>query len=117
MTARALARIFVDDLAAALPLYRALADDAAPRLFEFGDVQLAWVGPFLLLEAPPARRAQLDRAATVLVENMEATVHELERYGGSVLEPPAPGPNGRRMVARHPDGAVLEYIEVPATDR
>ena len=28
-----------------------------------------------------------------------------------VVEGPAPAPNGARLIARHPDGAVFEYIE------
>ena len=31
--------------------------------------------------------------------------------GGQLLEGPAPAPNGDRLIARHPDGAVFEYIE------
>ena len=31
--------------------------------------------------------------------------------GGEVVEGPAPAPNGARLIARHPDGAVFEYIE------
>ena len=31
--------------------------------------------------------------------------------GGDVLEGPSPAPNGDRLIARHPDGSVFEYIE------
>jgi riboflavin transporter FmnP len=44
-----LARVFVPDLAAAIPLYRELAQVTAVNRFSFRDVELAQVGPFLLL--------------------------------------------------------------------
>lgn len=39
----------------------------------------------------------------------------LEAAGGKVIEGPAPAPNGARLIARHPDGAVFEYIETGET--
>ncbi len=32
--------------------------------------------------------------------------------GGVVLEGPSDAPNGPRMIARHADGAIFEYIEL-----
>jgi predicted enzyme related to lactoylglutathione lyase len=106
-----LARVFVDDLDAALPAYRALCDAGAEaRRFDFHDVRLAWVGPFLLLQAPAERRAAYERVATLLVDDIAAAQKSVVSYGGEVLDGPAPGPNGDRMIARHADGAVFEYI-------
>lgn len=104
-----LARIYVDDLDAALPLYVALSDGAEPRRFEFGDVRLAWVGSFLLLEG--AGKDARGRAATVIVSDMNVAVRAITAAGGELLDGPAPGPNGPRLIARHPDGAVIEYIQ------
>ncbi|WP_314174950.1 VOC family protein [Streptomyces winkii] len=104
-----LARVFVDDLDAALPLYRSLAGGPEPARFRFGDVRLARVGPFLLLSGDTA--AYRDRVATLLVRDPEPVTSDVERAGGRILEGPSPAPNGRRLIARHPDGAVFEYIE------
>jgi len=110
-----LARVFVDDLEAALPTYRTLAgDEAEPKLFDFRDVRLARVGPFLLLQVPADRRADYERAATLLVDDMPAAVEAVVAYGGEVLEGPSPAPNGARMIARHGDGTVFEYIAAAA---
>ena len=35
----------------------------------------------------------------------------IEAAGGQVIEGPTPAPNGDRLIARHPDGSVFEYIE------
>lgn len=106
---RVLARVFVDDLEAALPLYRELADGAEPARFSFRGVELARVGPFLLLSGDVA--AYRDRVATLSVRSLEPVLGALAANGGTVLDGPAPGPNGRRLVARHDDGSVFEYIE------
>lgn len=104
-----LARVFVDDLDAAIPLYAALAEEPVHR-FGFRDVELARVGPFLLLagNTSPYR----DRTATVEVADMEPVLQALGAAGAEIVDGPAPGPNGERLIARHPDGSVFEYIEV-----
>jgi catechol 2,3-dioxygenase-like lactoylglutathione lyase family enzyme len=108
-----LARVYVDDLEAALPLYRRLAADAPVRRFGFRDVELAWVGPFLLLAGAPEDLAPFrDRAATVIVDDVEAVAAEVTAAGGELLEGPAPAPNGARLIARHPDGTVFEYLRI-----
>jgi hypothetical protein len=111
-----LARVYVDDLEAALPAYRALADGAEPRRFSFGAVELARVGPFLLLSGDVS--AYRDRVATITVRALEPVLAALAAHGGTVLDGPAPGPNGRRLVARHADASVFEYIETgdPSAD-
>jgi hypothetical protein len=104
-----LARVFVDDLEAAIPLYQQLAQAEQVARFGFGDVQLAQVGPFLLLSGNTA--AYRDRVATILVTELAPVIAAIQAAGGAVLEGPAPAPNGDRMIARHPDGSVFEYIE------
>jgi hypothetical protein len=64
---RVLARVFVADLDAAVPLYEELAQARAER-FGFRDVELARVGPFLLLAGNTA--AYRDRTATIQVASL-----------------------------------------------
>lgn len=104
-----IARVVVDDLDAALPLYQRLAGVAEPERFGFRDVKLASVGPFLLLSGDTA--AYRDRVATLLVRDIDLVIAEIERVGGTLVEGPSPSPGGTRLIARHPDGAVFEYIE------
>jgi hypothetical protein len=63
-----MARVFVDDLDTAIPLYQQLAQTTAVNRFGFRDVQLAQVGPFLLLSGDTARYR--DRVATILVRHL-----------------------------------------------
>lgn len=109
-----LARTYVDDLDEALPLYRELTDGADPHRFGFGAVRLAMVGDFLLIEG--ADDEVRGRAATVTVRDVRVVAEAVVAHGGTLLEGPDPGPNGPRLIARHGDGAVFEYIQLD-TDR
>jgi hypothetical protein len=113
-----LARVFVSGLDAAIPLYQELADVAEVSRFTFRDVQLAQVGPFLLLAGNTA--AYRDRVATILVEELGPVITAIQNAGGQIVEGPSAAPNGARLIARHPDGSVFEYIENgrrPTADR
>jgi predicted enzyme related to lactoylglutathione lyase len=105
-----LARVVVEDLDAALPLYERLSG-ATPRRFNFRDVELAWVGSFLLLKGDPQAIAKYQRVATLIVSDLRAATDAVAALGGDVIEGPSEAPNGQRMIAQHPDGAVFEYIQ------
>jgi predicted enzyme related to lactoylglutathione lyase len=49
--------------------------------------------------------------ATILVRHLPPVIAAIQAVGGQIVEGPAPVPNGDRLIARHPDGAVFEYIE------
>mgnify|MGYP001292097952 CR=1 FL=1 len=105
---KVLARVFVPDLDTAIPLYEELAQARAEK-FGFRDVGLARVGPFLLLAGNTA--PYRDRTATIQVASLAPVLAALKSAGGEIVEGPSPAPNGARLIARHPDGAVFEYIE------
>ncbi|SBN51621.1 Hypothetical protein PFR_JS8_1089 [Propionibacterium freudenreichii] len=107
---RVLARIYVDDLAGSLPLYEQLTGQSSPHTFTFGATRLARVGDFLLIEGADARVRS--HAATIAVRDVAEVVAAVTKAGGQLLEGPAEGPNGPRLVARHPDGNVVEYVQV-----
>ncbi|WP_261571256.1 VOC family protein [Frankia gtarii] len=108
-----LARVYVESLDAALPLYQRLAGDAPTRRFGFRDVELAWVGPFLLVAGTPAALAPLrNRAATMLVDDLDAVASTITSAGGALIEGPGESPNGTRLIAEHPDGTVFEYLHI-----
>ena len=90
------------------PCNEELAQARAER-FGFRDVELARVGPFLLLAGNTA--AYRNRTATIQVASLAPVLAALRSAGGKIVEGPSPAPNGARLIARHPDGAVFEYIE------
>jgi predicted enzyme related to lactoylglutathione lyase len=98
----------VDDLATAVPFYEALTGELAHR-FRFAGAELAAVGPFLLIAAGSDERIG-KVAATITVDDLPATHQLLVHLGAEIVAPIAATPNGHRMIARHPDGAVFEYV-------
>ncbi|MGT2425097.1 VOC family protein [Amnibacterium kyonggiense] len=105
-----LARVEVDDLETAIDQYRRIAGVDAVRRFTHGSIELAWIGPFLLLHGPRRALEAARRTATLIVDDMLEAEERIVRSGGRTLEGPADGPNGRRLIAEFPEGAVFELI-------
>jgi len=106
-----IADVEVKDLDAAIPLYRELAGDVEVRRFPYRDLELAWVGPFLLYSGPLDK--YVSQTATVIVDSLEPVLKALSSAGAEVLEGPDEVPNGTRVLARHPDGSAFEYLQPP----
>ena len=104
-----IADVEVDDLEAALPFSRELAGDVKVRRFPCRDLEWALVGPFLLYSGPLEK--YVSQTATVLVDSLDPVLRALSTAGAEVLEGPDEVPNGTRIVARHPDGSVFEYLQ------
>jgi hypothetical protein len=108
-----LARVLVESLDDALPLYERLAGGGPVRRFSFQSVELAWIGPFLLLAgSADALAPYRDRVASLVVDDIDDAARQIVRAGGELIEGPAPAPNGARLIARHPDGALFEYLQI-----
>lgn len=112
MLLKTYARLWVDDLAASLPLLRRLTGEEPTLRFAFDAIELATVGDFLVIAGPEAERARYAHAsATVVVSDLDAVVAALLAEGGEVTQPVAAGPTGRFLYARHAGGARVEYVE------
>jgi predicted enzyme related to lactoylglutathione lyase len=103
------ANVEVDDLEAALPLYQSLAEDEAVKRFSYQDLELALIGPFLLISG--AIKKHVSQVATVVVESLDPVLKALDAAGAEILEGPDQTSNGTRFVIRHPDGVVFEYMQ------
>jgi predicted enzyme related to lactoylglutathione lyase len=103
------ANVEVESLEAAIPFYHELAGDVEVRRFPYLDLELALVGPFLLYSGPVEK--YVSQTATVIVDSVDAVLKALSTAGAEVLEAPSEVPNGTRIVARHPDGSVFEYMQ------
>jgi predicted enzyme related to lactoylglutathione lyase len=100
----------VDDLDSAVSFYEQLTGQPAQR-FAFGGADLAAVGPFLLFTAAGEAGDRFARViATITVDDIAAQLFHLERLGADIIAPPTLTPNGQRLIARHPDGGVFEYV-------
>ncbi|MFF5009774.1 VOC family protein [Streptomyces phaeochromogenes] len=106
-----IADVEVKDLDAAIPLYRELAGDVEVRRFPYRDLELAWMGPFLLYSGPLDKH--VSQTATVIVDSLVPILKALSNAGAEVLEGPDEVPKGTRILARHPDGSAFEYLQPP----
>jgi hypothetical protein len=104
-----IANVPVADLDASVPLYQELTGGQDVKRFSYEALELASVGPFLLYSGKWGDHPQ--QIATVIVESVVTVISTLELHGAAVLEGPESVPNGVRILARHPDGSVLEYLE------
>ncbi|MFD9005621.1 VOC family protein [Streptomyces sp. NPDC059582] len=104
-------RVCVDDLETSVRFYERLAGAEALR-FERAGVQVAAVGCFLLMSGPESELEVLRKvAATIAVADVDETHKVLTELGADVLAGPVATPVGRNLIARHPDGAVYEYVD------
>jgi predicted enzyme related to lactoylglutathione lyase len=104
-----IANVEVESLDAAIPLYCELAGDVDVRRFPYRELELALVGPFLLYSGPLEK--YVSQTATVIVDSLTSVLDALGKSGAEILEAPNEVPNGTRIVARHPDGSVFEYMQ------
>jgi predicted enzyme related to lactoylglutathione lyase len=104
-----IANVKVENLDDAIPLYQDLAGDMEVRRFPYRELELALVGPFLLYSGPLEK--YVSQNATVIVESLTPVLDALDKAGAEILEAPNEVPNGTRIVARHPDGSVFEYMQ------
>lgn len=107
---RVVVRRRVADLDAAVPFYEGLTGAVSTR-FALSGAQLAAVGPFLLFAAPDDIADRLERVvATITADDVAEWTRRLQSLGAEIVAPATATPNGQRLVARHPDGSVFEYV-------
>ena len=100
------ARIFVADLDESLPLYETIVGASADLRFTFEKAELAAVGDFLLIAgADDDVEAYRSTVGPVIVDDLDALISQVSGGAGSESA------TGRFAYLRHPDGAVLEYVQ------
>lgn len=103
------ARVFVADLDESLPLYERLVGASADLRFAFEKAELAAVGDFLLIagaddDVEPYRNT----VGPVVVDDLDALISLLDE--AQVLGD-SRSATGWFAYLRHPDGAVVEYVQ------
>ncbi|MEV0646191.1 hypothetical protein AB0I28_13100 [Phytomonospora sp. NPDC050363] len=106
------ARVYVDDLDAALPVLSSLVGEGPRWRESFAGLELAGLGGLLLIAGDGEALAPFRSThATAVVDDLDAARRILEAHGAELLEEPFDAPNGRGFTARQPGGAIVEYVE------
>lgn len=76
------------------------------------NLELAQVGSFLLIAGSESALEPFKATtATFQVDSLEEYRETLLKNGAVILNEPQPVPTGRNMLARHPDGTCIEYVQ------
>jgi len=106
------ARVFVADLDESLPLYERLVGASVDLRFAFERAELAAVGDFLLIagaddDVEPYRST----VGPVVVDDLDGLIALIAGPSGAEVIGESESATGRFAYLRHPDGAVVEYVE------
>ena len=106
------ARIFVADLDESLPLYETIVGASADLRFTFEKAELAAVGNFLLIAgADDDVEAYRSTVGPVIVDDLDALISQVSGGAAAEVIGESESATGRFAYLRHPDGAVLEYVQ------
>lgn len=112
---RVLVRVFVDPsgLADAIDAYETLQGVEVDAVFPYpaAGLRLAVIGAFLVIEGDDEHLAPFRATTgTLLVDDVQPYHDRLVAAGAEMVEPLHEVPTGAGFTARHPDGAVIEYV-------
>jgi len=109
-----LSRLYIPDLNSALEFYEELLGTPPAMRFEIPQIglELAQIGDILLIAgSDEALKPFRSTQATFLVDSLDEYRAYLDEKGAEIIRGPNKVPTGRNMTVRHPDGAVIEYVE------
>jgi predicted enzyme related to lactoylglutathione lyase len=110
--------VLTRDIDRAIPHYEALTGERVKRRFVVPERRLtiALLGSVTLISGDEeALTPMRELRATFIVDSVTDFEAHFQSNGGTILQPPAPTPAGRNMVARDVEGAVFEFVEPNAT--
>lgn len=103
-----------EELDAAISLYEQLLEQRCDLRFDYPEtgLRLASVANVLLIAgSEQALNSFRATTMTLLVSSLDAYLERFAALGIEVISAPKGVPTGRNMLARHPDGSLVEYVE------
>lgn len=105
-------RIFTTDLEGTLRLLRPLHAGEPHLRFRFDPWELVGLGDVLVVGGTEEALAPIRGSlGPWIVTDIDETRRSLVAAGAEITREIAPVPTGQMMYARHPDGAVVEYVQ------
>ena len=110
--------VLTRDIDRAIPHYEALTGERVKTRFVVPGrgLTVALLGSVTLIAGDEeALTSMRELRATFVVDSITDFEAHLRSTGATILQPPAPTPAGRNMVARDAEGAVFEFVEPNVT--
>lgn len=105
-------RMFTTDLEETLRVLRPLHAGEPHLRFRFDPWELAGIGDVLVVAGTEEALAPIRSSlGPWIVTDLDETRGSLVKAGAEIIREIALVPTGRMMYARHPDGAVVEYVQ------
>lgn len=105
-------RIFTNDATETLRILRPLHAGEPHLNFRFDPWELVGIGDVLVVAGTDEALAPIRGSlGSWIVSDIDETRRLLVDTGATIVQEIAPVPTGRMMYARHPDGAIVEYVE------
>jgi predicted enzyme related to lactoylglutathione lyase len=111
---KTLARVYVNDMEAAIPFYETLCGEKCGLRFKYSEMnlELAGIGSLLVIAGTDdALEPFRSTLFTMRVDSIREIKDYLVSHGGVIERDIAKVPTGFNMTARHADGTKVEYVE------
>lgn len=103
-------RLYVSDLQTHLEFYKILLEQETPQEFQMNGTHVIRFTNLLLFEELN-ETIKNHVAATIVIDDLNEVRKLILNYNGAMITEPIQVPTGMKMIVRHPDGNVIEYIE------
>jgi len=108
-------RIYPDKLEESIALYTKLTNQKIAQRFTIPEtgVEIAYIGDFILVYGQGDLMKQFRKvhASCIVQEIEEIKLYLLENHS-TIITDIQNIPTGKKMIARHPDGIFIEYLEL-----
>ena len=103
-------RLYVSDLQTHLEFYKILLKQEKPHEFQMNGTHVIRFTNLLLIEELN-ETVKNHVAATIVIDDLNEVKKLILNYNGVMITEPIQVPTGMKMIIRHPDGNIIEYIE------
>ena len=114
------ARVYVNDMDRAVDFYEKLFHEKCVSRFKYHEVnlELARIDNLLIIcGSNESLKPFRDTNATFLVDSLKEYQDYLLEHGAAIIQNVKKVPTGFNMTIKHPDGAVIEYVEFDKSDK
>ena len=103
-------RLYVSDLQTHLEFYKNTIKARKPHEFQMNGTHVIRFTNLLLIEELK-ETIKNHVAATIVIDDLNEVKELILNYNGVMITEPIQVPTGMKMIIRHPDGNIIEYIE------